>query len=386
LPASVINAVMRTGAPLVLHDASESKRFASDPYVVAARPRSVICIPLHRQGRFEGVIYMENNLTAGAFTEDRVEVIKLLAAQASISMENAKLYEDQLRLIQAQQRFVPNQFLESLGHHDIARVSIGEHVAREMSVLFSDLREFTPLSERLGPQATISLLNRYFGHVGAPIADHDGFIAGYAGDEIMALFGGPPDRALQAGIAMRWALEAFNLEQSARSTPVVQMGLGINTGPLVLGTIGTRERLTCSVVGDTVNLASRIEQLTKVYRAPMLIGERTRDALESPDSFSLRKVDRVAVKGKQFAVVIHEVLDAEDPLRRAAKEATRSLLGDAMELYFSRAFAAALPLFERGRAADPQDGVFPLFVARAQRYTANPPPSDWQGFEKLEHK
>ena len=97
-----------------------------------------------RQGKFEGAIYMENSLAAGVFTEDRIEVIKLLAAQVSISIENAKLYEDQLHLIEAQRRFVPRQFLESLDHHDIAHVDLGEHVAKTMSVMFADLRGFTP--------------------------------------------------------------------------------------------------------------------------------------------------------------------------------------------------------------------------------------------------
>ena len=219
LPVSVIHNVLRTGKPLVLNDATEPGRFAADPYIVRHKPKSVICIPILRHSQFAGAIYMENNLTTGAFTEERVEVIKLLSAQASISMENARLYEGQVRLIEAQQRFVPRQFLESLGHHDIARVGLGEYVAREMSVMFADLRGFTPLAERLGPRALIELLNRYYSRLGEPIAAAGGFIDAYRGDEIMALFGLPAERALAAGVGMWRALEEFNREVDRERRP-----------------------------------------------------------------------------------------------------------------------------------------------------------------------
>lgn len=137
-------------------------------------------------------------------------MIKLLSAQAAISMENAKLYGDQVRLIDAQQRFVPIQFLESLGHPDIATVGLGEHVAREMSVMFSDLRDFTSLSERLSPGAVIELLNSYFSTQVGPIAEAGGFIDAFTGDEIMALFGNVPDAAVRAGVRMHRELEDFN--------------------------------------------------------------------------------------------------------------------------------------------------------------------------------
>ena len=319
LAISVVNSVIRTRTPLVLDDATASDRFASDPYIVKNRPLSVICVPILRHDQFEGAIYMENNLTTGAFTEERVEVMKLLSAQASISMENAKLYEDQVRLTQAQRRFVPSQFLESLGHTDIARVGLGEFVAREMSVMFADLRDFTPLTERLGPRAVIELLNRYFSRLGEPIAAAGGFIDSYNGDEIMALFGSSAERAVEAGVGMWRALEAFNVDSVAGGGPSLRMGVGVNTGPLVLGTVGGVDRLKCGVVGDTVNVAARIEQLTKRYGTPFLIGEHTYASLDVPHRFSLRMVDRVAAKGKKKAVSLYEVLDAETPGRRLAK-------------------------------------------------------------------
>jgi len=386
LPLSIVNHVLRTGAPLVLADGANAGRFATDPYVYARRPKSVICVPISRARRFSGAIYMENDLITGAFTEDRVEVIKLLAAQAAISVENARLYEDQLRLTAAQGRFVPGQFLEHLGHRDIAEVGLGEFVAREMSVMFADLRGFTPLAERLAPREVIDLLNRYFSRIGVPVAEAGGFVDSYNGDEIMALFPLPAERAVQAGVAMATALVEFNRESQRAGGPALAMGMGVNSGPLVLGTVGSADRLKCGVVGDTVNTASRIEQLTKRYGARFLIGEETRRRLGDDARFSLRAVDRVAAKGKAQAMTLYEVLDAEEPARRAAKESTIALLDEARALYTSRRFSDAGRVIADAYAIDPHDAALGVLAARCRRYELDPPPADWQGVEALDSK
>jgi class 3 adenylate cyclase len=386
LPLSIVNHVLRTGAPLVLADGANAGRFASDPYVRAHRPKSVICVPIERARRFSGAIYMENDLITGAFTEDRVEVIKLLAAQAAISVENARLYEEQLRLTAAQGRFVPGQFLEHLGHRDIAEVGLGEFVAREMSVMFADLRGFTPLAERLAPRDVIDLLNRYFSRIGVPIAEAGGFVDSYNGDEIMALFPLPAERAVRAGVAMAAALVEFNRESERDGGPTLAMGMGVNSGPLVLGTVGSVDRLKCGVVGDTVNTASRIEQLTKRYGARFLIGEETRRRLGDDARLTLRAVDRVAAKGKALAMTLYEVLDAEEPARRAAKESTMTLLDEARDLYTQARFADAGRVIAAARAIDPHDAALDVLAARCSRYELAPPPSDWQGVEALDAK
>ncbi|MEX8509854.1 MAG: AAA family ATPase [Leptothrix ochracea] len=387
LPMAIVHQVLHSHAPVVLNDASRAGHFARDPYLLAHRPQSVLCIPLQRQGKFEGAIYMENRLAVGAFTEDRIEVLRLLAAQVSISIENAKLYEDQSRLIEAQSHFVPSEFLESLNHHDLARVSLGEHVAKRMSVLFCDLRGFTPLAERLDPRTVIALLNQFFSSMERPITQSGGFIDSFAGDEIKGLFDqASTDAAVQAAVGMWRALDALNEHLRATDQPTLLMGVGLNTGPVVLGTVGARQRIQCSVIGDTVNLASRIEQLTKLYGAPLLIGEHTFRALAQPEAWAIRKVDRVAVKGKNTAVELYEVIDAEQPERRAAKLATAPLLEAAMQAYFGRDFVGALALLQQIIERDPEDLVPPLFVERCHRYLAAPPSADWQGFEKLTSK
>jgi len=380
LPISVVNNVLRSNKPLVLDDASRSSRFATDPYILEHKPKSIICIPILRHGENQAVLYMENNLTTGVFTQERIEIINLLSAQASISIENAKLFESQLHLTVAQQRFVPAQFLESLGHHDIAEVGLGESVAKEMSVMFADLRDFTPLAEQLGPNAAIELLNRYFSRVTKPIIDAGGFIDSYNGDEIMALFSRSPDMAVKAGIKMFQALDRFNKEPGENGGHTLKMGLGVNTGELVLGTVGAHDRLKCGVVGDCVNVASRIEQLTKLYHTPFLIGEQTYDGLRAPEDFSIRVIDKVAVKGKEQVFKLYEVLDAESAERRAAKESTQEQLSVAMGYYYARNFSKALEIFVSAQSIDPEDRVLSVFIERTESFAKHPPSPDWQGF------
>jgi class 3 adenylate cyclase len=384
LPISIVYHVLHTNSPIVIQDVSRAGRFAKDAYLLGCKPRSVLCMPLVRQGNFEGAIYMENQLAAGVFTQDRIEIIKLLAAQASISIENAKLYSDQLRLIEAQRRFVPSEFLESLHHHDIARVGPGEHVAKRMSMLFADLRNFTPLAERLDPRTLMELLNRYFVSMEPKISETGGFIDSFDGDRIKALFDVPADAPVRAGIGMWRALEDFNRLSATLSQPQLQMGIGINTGHVVLGVVGGRNRMQCSFIGDTANLASRIEQLTKVYRARLLISEYTLRSLDKPNAFAIRMVDRVEVKGKHVGVKLYEVIDAETPERRAIKLATHASLRAAMESYFAREFKAARKVFERLCSQSPDDSVPVLFAKRCERYLRVPPSLEWNGFEKLD--
>jgi class 3 adenylate cyclase len=382
LPISIVYKVLHTNNPIVLHDATRALEFARDTYMQARAPRSVLCAPLAHHGKVEGAIYMENSLAAGVFTADRIEVINLLAAQMAISIENAALYENQQHLINAQRRFVPSQFLESLARRDLAHVSAGEHVAKEISVMFADLRDFTTLAERLNPRDTIELLNRFFQNMERPISNEGGFIGSFAGDEIVALFDGAADSAVRAGIMMWRELDELNRRSAAHGQDILHMGIGVNTGPVVLGTVGGQNRIQCSAVGDTVNLASRIEQLTKVYRGRFLISENTYRCLINPEAYAIRRVDRVAVKGKSAAVNVYEVIDAETPERRSAKLATWELLDSAMERYFSGEFCEALPLFEQVLAEDCNDPLPALFAERCRRRPGDRPTDDCLGLER----
>lgn len=385
-PLSLINTAWRTNEAIVIDNASKINPFSSDPYIIRKKPLSVMCVPLPLHDHWRVAVYLENNVTHSVFSEERVNIIKLLAGQAAISLANARIYEDQQRLLKAQQRFVPSQFLKNLGHNDIARVELGESVAMEMSVLFSDIREFTAMVESLSPHDVIMLLNEYYSVLGEPITNLGGFIDSYAGDEIMALFPVPAQQSVKAAILMCEALRKFNKTLATKGQSPLRMGLGMNTGPMVLGTMGGQERMQCTVLGDSVNLASRIEHLTRVYEAQFLIGENTYTSLDNPGDFSIRMVDFVAVKGKDKAIRLYEVLDAEEEGRRIAKEATREELAIGMDAYFNREFSSALVIFEKLVKYDSLDPVPLIFAKRCKENMQKNLPEDWRGYEKLVRK
>jgi hypothetical protein len=206
----------------------------------------------------------------------------------------------------------------------------------------------------------------------------------YVGDAVMALFPERPDDALQAALNMLRCLDTFNREREGRSEPPVQIGIGVHTGTLMLGTVGARYRMDTTVISDAVNLASRVENLTKTYRVPLIVTEDTFHALQSPDEVALRRIDRVLVQGKSQPVVLYEVLDADTPERRAAKRRSQPDFEAGLSRYDALDFAGAIDCFERALVAAPSDSVAQLMLERAGRFAGEPGASAHGGAERLE--
>jgi class 3 adenylate cyclase len=220
------------------------------------------------------------------------------------------------------------------------------------------------------------------------ILAHGGFIDSYVGDAIMALFDGPPTRAVEAAVAMLRALEEFNTERAFAGAVAVDIGIGLNTGRLTLGTIGGADRLKCGVIGDAVNVAARIESLTKRYRVQLLISGETHRQLSHPLRRSTRLVDRVRVAGHDQPVELFEVFETDPPLVRERKRSALGRWEAAMEHYFAGRFPEALPLLSGLRTSSTleDDPVLTVHLARAQRYAQSPPGPDWDGVETLSEK
>ncbi|MCZ0900498.1 adenylate/guanylate cyclase domain-containing protein, partial [Microcoleus sp. HI-ES] len=203
---------------------------------------------------------------------ERVELLKVLSGPAAISIQNSKLYtevrQNESRLAQlnkAYERFIPHQFLQFLEKSSIIDVELGDQVQLEMSVLFSDIRDFTTLSETMTPEDNFKFINSYLSRMEPVINENNGFIDKYIGDAIMALFSGEADNAVKAGIAMLHRLAEYNEYCANAGCAPIQIGIGINTGSLMLGTVGGPNRMDGTVISDAVNLASRVESLTKNY-------------------------------------------------------------------------------------------------------------------------
>ncbi|BCL38554.1 AAA family ATPase [Nostoc sp. MS1] len=377
LSTAIVNYVIRTKTNVVLNDAVyevlEIGEFIKDPYIRQYQPRSILCTPLINQGKLAGIVYLENNLTTGAFTPDRLELLNLLSAQAAISIENARLYTDLAALNQnlsslnkAYERFVPRQFLQFLNKQSIVDVELGDQVQREMSVLFTDIRAFTTLSESMTPAENFQFINDYLSRMEPIILQHNGFIDKYIGDAIMALFAGDADDAVQAGIAMLQTLTTYNAERQAEGYLPIEIGIGINTGSLILGTVGGLNRMDSTVISDAVNLASRIEGLTKTFNAPLLITDQTFQRLKQRDRYGIRVVGQVKVKGKTNAVTVHEVFAADSPEIGAGKAATLELFASALAYYEQQEFAAAAEYFLDCLQQNPWDQVAQKYLESCQ--------------------
>ncbi len=215
---------------------------------------------------------------------------------------------DLKRLNQAFTRFVPHAFIQYLNKKQVTDLKLGDNVEANMTVLFSDLRAFTQLSETMTPEENFQFINAYLKRMGPIIRKHGGFIDKYIGDAIMALFENP-DQALQAAIAMQAEIRQYNAERSQVGDTPIQVGIGINTGQLRLGTIGEAHRMQTTVISDTVNVASRLENMTKTYGVDILISDETVQQLQQPRAYGIRPLDWVQAKGKQKLVKIFELYD-----------------------------------------------------------------------------
>lgn len=225
----------------------------------------------------------------------------------------------QAKLNEAYARFVPQQFLQFLEKKSIEDVKLGDAVQRDMTVMFLDIRSFTAISEQMSPEENFRFLNAIFKRVGPIVRNHGGFIDKYIGDAIMALFPSSPEEAVKAAVSMQKMILRLNRIRERMSRNPIEVGIGIHTGNLMLGTIGESQRMEGTVIADAVNLASRIEGLTKRYHARILISQEVADQITNPESYGLRRLDKIKVKGKENLVTILEVFDG-DPETVAEKK------------------------------------------------------------------
>ena len=297
-----------------------------------------------------------------------------------------KTHLNLLKINSAYGRFVPHDFLRFLGHESILEVKLGDHVERDMTILFSDIRSFTTLSEGMSPQENFDFINNYLNQVSPIVRAHQGFIDKYIGDAIMALFPETADDAVQSAITMQRQVTRYNQEGETQGIPPISIGIGVHTGTLMLGTIGEQERMEGTVIADAVNLASRLEGLTKFYGVGILMSEDTLAQLDHTKSYHYRFLDRVMVKGKKAAVSIFEIYDPEPENLRQLKLQTIPEFEEAIALYHQKTFEKAQQKFQEILTTNPQDRPAKLYLKRCQKYQKYGVPEGWEGIEILTEK
>jgi len=390
---------------------AERIRFQTIIILAAASALAVVLLVIfarHLTNPLARVVNAMNAISSGGDLSSRVEVeyrdetgklastFNFMIAELEKAYAQIKRYafeavlagKKEQRIRQIFQKYVPKDLIDRFFAAPESMLT-GEN--RKLAVLFSDIRSFTSISENMAPDDLVNSLNRYFSGQVDIIMNRNGIVDKYIGDAIMAFWGAPvkhEDDVLQAVLSaldMVNALENFNEYQRKTSKPEFRIGIGINYGIVTVGNIGSERKMDYTVIGDMVNLASRLEGLTKTYHAEILFSETVYDAVKiSPgnEPLSFRLLDTVAVKGKTRGVKIYTVKKSI-----TAEEAKAwNLHNTGMELYYRRDFGSAAKRFQEVLAILPEDFNAASLLKRCQSYAAVPPPPEWDGVEVMQTK
>ncbi|MBK9498517.1 MAG: AAA family ATPase [Leptospiraceae bacterium] len=366
IASSIVNYVINSKSSAVFDNAIEQSAH-TDEYIKRQKPKSILCMPLLNRGAMSGILYLENNLITGAFTEQSLNLLNLLSSQAAISIQNARFYEHLKKVNQAYERFVPREFLQLLDKKSILDVELGQFIERQMTVLFCDIRDFTTLSEEMSPEENFKFINSFLRRMEPAISKNKGFIDKYIGDAIMALFSDRADDALLAAIEMRANLSAYNLHSEKSNYHQIRIGIGINTGDLMLGTIGGSSRMDGTVISDSVNLAARIESLTKTFHTPILVSEYLVGRLQNKNQFYLREIDRVKVKGKEKSVTIFECFNCDKLEIIDKKLNSMENYNQGLNAFKEGNFSEAREFFNRCQKQCPEDPIPVIYINRCNK-------------------
>jgi len=314
---SVLERMKTELQPILITDLSADERFRSSESMVISGLRSAICAPLMAQGRLAGVLYVDNLNKTSAFTQDELDVLTVVAAQAAAAIDNAKthaqLAEHALQR-SALERFLSPEVVEMIAANP-QEVKLGG-VSQKVTILFADIRNFTSLSETLPAEKIVEILNAYFTRVTDVIFDYGGTLDKYLGDGVMAVFGAPISKgndaasAVRSAIAIQRLVRQMNRDAAARGWPPLGVGIGVNTGMVTAGNIGSPRRIDYTVIGDPVNVASRL--MSNAGPGQTLISEDTASDLGAAPDFQLHRLAPLQVKGKSQPLSVFSVEGGQD--------------------------------------------------------------------------
>ena len=327
-------------------------------------------------------------LLAASLAFDRGLLLNMIYPPLALSLSFSLIMIYRVVFEQAEQRTIRGVMARYLSPSvsqwalkDPERLALGGET-RTMTVLFSDLRGFTSLSQNMDPQALTALLNEYMTAMTEIVFQHDGVLDKYIGDAIMAFWNAPMEqedharRACDTALDMLARLQTLQADWAGRGLPALDIGIGINTGRMVVGNMGSRDRLAYTVLGDAVNVASRLEGLNKEYGTRIVIGEETRSA--AGERFHYRFLDLVAVKGRSEPLAVFEISGRTGQLDAAAVDRL-DRYAQGIALYRQRRWADASTCFRLLQDTDGADGPSTLYLRRSLAFAESPPPPDWDG-------
>ena len=311
LSRAILDRIRNEQKPILITDVAADERFRGSESMRISGLRSAMCAPLLGSGKLFGILYVDNLEKPQAFTQDEWNVFALVAAQAGAAIDTLYAHEQiakQVTQRAALERFLAPEVVEMVAQNPEG-VRLGG-LNQKVSIMFADIRGFTTLSERLEPEKIVEILNNYFTHVTDIIFDHGGTLDKFLGDGVMALFGAPitkgndAENAVRAAQAIQRLVVELNRDASSRKWPEIRVGIGINTGIVTAGNIGSPRRIDYTVIGDTVNTASRL--MSNAPGGNIIISQATAADL-TDGKFSLRTLEPLMVKGKAEPIKVFNV-------------------------------------------------------------------------------
>jgi class 3 adenylate cyclase len=341
---------------------------------------SLIYSALKVNDRILGAIILAGNETI-PYTAGQLKLLTTLALQASAAIESALLYEKNIRearereeamrlVYEATGKFVPYEFIRSLGHNVITDVKLGDQVEKIVTVLFSDIRDYTSLSEKMTPEENFKFVCSFNERMGPAIRKHNGFINQYLGDAIMAIFPRNAADALSAAIDMQKEVDELNKVRARNDESPIRIGVGMHTGPLIMGITGDLDRMDATTISDTVNTASRLEGLTKHYKANIIISAACLNQITNREDFHMRNLGLVQLKGKNESIGIHECFSANPEEVLSKKLDTLPAFNTGITHYINSSFDIAVREFESILELYPDDLTAAFFLDTARKCLA----------------
>ncbi|MFI5152501.1 MAG: adenylate/guanylate cyclase domain-containing protein [Chitinophagales bacterium] len=358
--------------------------------------QSLIYAALKVKHRAMGAIILANTEPVQYSAAD-LKFLVTLALQSASAIESALLYEKNIREVKEREdamrriyevtnKFVPHEFIGSLGRKVITDIQLGDKVEKIVTVLFTDIRDYTSLSEKMTPEENFSFVCSFNARMGPIIRSNRGFINQYLGDAIMAIFPHNSSDALHAAIEMLEAVHDLNANRSRAGTPMIRIGVGMHTGPLIMGITGDHERLDAATISDTVNTASRLEGLTKLYGVNILLSEACVNNLSNTDEFHFRQLGLIQLKGKLAPVTIYECFNGIEEKDFNKKLSALPYYKQGIFDYFNKSFKEASDKFIRVLEIHPEDKTTKLFLGKANQYLDKGIPENWTGVEEMQFK
>ena len=344
--------------------------------VIGSAIKSIIFSSLKVKHRVMGAILLASEELV-QYTAGDLKLLTTLALQSSAAIESSLLFEKNIREAREREeamrlvneitgKFVPYEFIGALGHKVLTDVKLGDQVEKIVTVLFSDIRDFTTISEQMTPEENFRFVCSFNERMGPVIRKNNGFINQYLGDAIMAIFPGSAADALSAAIGMQQEVAELNKVRQLNAQPIIQIGVGMHTGPLIMGITGDKDRMDATTISDTVNTASRLESLTKNFKANIILSDASLKQITGQENLRLRYLGPVQLKGKHESIHIHECFDCDPASRLEKKISTLTVFNEGVSHYLNNAFDEAAISFQKVIDSNPDDHTAKIFLLNTQ--------------------